>query len=251
MRVNLPGRKLAWLLVVSAALALSNWSLAYVAQRWGVPRGLAYIVSAVFDGVALLCADLALKAARNGDSTAGPGAFLLIFGALSAWFNSYHAALAGLPWPGRVFYAVPPVAALVAVELQLRHDRRGALRERGRIAAPLPAFGMATWCNKPLASYHAQRAVMAYRLKGKLSANTGARPPAGGRAEPRPERAARQPVTGTRVRATDADRAALVVKLRNDAAAGLPISVNKVADRHGATRWTAAEAIRELNGSAT
>jgi hypothetical protein len=168
-------RKTAWLIVVGIALLLSNWSLAYVGRSWGVPWQLAVGVSAVFDGVALLCADLALTAARRGDSTFGPSAFLLAFGGASAYFNGYHAILAGLPLAAEVFFAVPPVAALVAVELQLRSDRRQALREAGRIADPLPAFGGATWLNMPYPAWKAQRSVMKHRLTAKLRGATGQR----------------------------------------------------------------------------
>jgi len=166
-------RTAAWIAVVVVALALSNWSLAYVARSWGVPWVLGYGVSVVFDGVALLCADLALKAARQGDSTFGPGACLLIFGAASAVFNGWHARLAGLPLAASAFYAFPPMAALAVTELQLRHDRRTALRQAGRIADPLPAFGGAMWANKPVAAYQGVRQILAHRLKVKLSAAVG------------------------------------------------------------------------------
>ena len=58
-------KRAAWVLVAGFALGLSWWSLAYVARSWGVPWLLSWIVSAVFDGVALICADLALRAART------------------------------------------------------------------------------------------------------------------------------------------------------------------------------------------
>lgn len=190
-------RRLAWILVVAAALAISNWSLAYVARSWGVPGWLPWIVSAVFDGVALLCADLALKAARLGDSTFAPSAGLLIFGGASAAFNSYHAQLAGLPAAAWVFYAFPPLAALAAVELQLRHDRRSALREAGRIAEPLPAFGGATWLNLPWSTYRAQREIMAYRQTSTLAAATPVRVTAW--AEPEPEQRAELAASAARL----------------------------------------------------
>src|SRR5256885_16650405 len=102
-------RKAAWLVVVTVALVLSNISLAYVARTWGVPWQLSFAVSAVFDGVALLMADLALKAARQGDSTFAPSAFLFLFGGASAYFNGYHPPPSGRPRAGPVFYCCPPV----------------------------------------------------------------------------------------------------------------------------------------------
>jgi len=166
-------RKIAWVTVVTVALGLSNWSIAYVARRWGVPWVLSYTVSAVFDGAALLMADLALKAARLGDSTFAPSACLFLFGGASAYFNGWHAQLAGLPLAASVLFAFPPVSALAVTELQLRHDRRQALRDRGRIADPVPAFGGTTWLLKPIVSYRAVRAILKHRLAVKLRSATG------------------------------------------------------------------------------
>jgi hypothetical protein len=236
-------RQAAWVIVAGVALGLSNWSIAYVAHRWGVPRLLTYTVSAVFDGVAVLSADLALKAARLGDSTFAPSAALFVFGAASAYFNAWHARLAGLPVAAWVFYAFPPVAALAITELQLRHDRRGALREKGRIAAPLPAFGGTTWGLHPRLAYAAIREITAHRLGVKLAGATA--PVKTARTDPPPERPARR--TGP----PRVDRAELVARLLADRDAGLPVTINTVADRHSVTRWTSAQAIKQLaNGSA-
>jgi hypothetical protein len=172
MREVMTMRKTAWVGVTVIALVLSNWSLAVVAHSWGVPWALAYTVSAVFDGVALLCADLALQAARLGDSTFGPSACLILFAGASAWFNSWHAQLLSLPAAAAVFFAFPPVAAVAVTELQLRHDRRAALKEQGRIAEPLPPFGGATWFHHPKRAWGAQRSITGHRLHLKLAAAT-------------------------------------------------------------------------------
>lgn len=270
-------RRASWILVVAVAVGLSNWSLAYVAEHWGVNYRLAYAVSVVFDGVALQCADLALRAARHGDSTFAPSSFLLIFAGLSAWFNSYHAALAGLPWAARVFYATPPVAAVLVTELQLRADRRDALRARGRIADPLPAFGGATWLNLPWTTYRAQRAVMKHRQAGKLRQATEAswmdvrlpvvletaraqapdarvKAAAGGRTGPRPERPARQPrpPAGRRTRRDDPGLAAARQAIAARIAAGEKLTIRPAAREYKITPYAAEQAIKAaaLNGSA-
>lgn len=269
-------RRASWIAVVAVAVVLSNWSLAYVAEHWGVNFRLAYAVSVVFDGVALQCADLALRAARNGDSTFAPSSALLLFAGLSAWFNSYHAQLAGLPWPARIFYATPPVAAVLVTELQLRADRRDALRARGRIADPLPALGGATWLNMPWPAYRAQREVMHHRLGEKLrrgteaswmdvrlpvvvmpaAVKTPAAPKAaagGGRTEPRPERPPRPRRTPAGRRRKDdpavtAARKAIAERVH----AGEKLSSRPAALQYGITPYAANEAIKAaaLNGSA-
>lgn len=254
-------KRSAWVLVAAVALGLSNWSLAYVARSWGVPWVLSLPVSAVFDGVALICAGLALRAARHGDSTFGPSGCLVIFGGASAWFNSWHAHLAGYPLAAAVFYAFPPLAALVVTELELRADRREALRTAGRIAAPLPAFGGATWVNLPWPAYCAWRKVMRHRLDEKLAAEVKRpvqRVAAGGAgaqgAGPARQLPSRSPVTrGQRTRLDNGQMAALVAQVREDAAAGLEVSKRKVAARHAVSEHHAQRAVAlagTLNGSA-
>jgi Protein of unknown function (DUF2637) len=269
-------RRASWIGVVAVAVVLSNWSLAYVAEHWGVNYRLAYAVSVVFDGVALQCADLALRAARNGDSTFAPSSALLVFAGLSAWFNSYHAQLAGLPWPARVFYATPPVAAVLVTELQLRADRRDALRARGRIADPLPAIGGATWLNMPWPAYAAQRKVMHHRLAEKLRRGTEAswmdvrlpavikpaavktpavtKAAAGGKTEPEPERLPRPPRTpaGRRTRQEDPAVAAARKAISERVHAGEKLTIRPAAREYGITPYAAEQAIKAaaLNGSA-
>lgn len=252
-------KRSAWVLVAAVALGLSNWSLAYVARSWGVPWILSLPVSAVFDGVALICAGLALRAAQRGDSTFGPGSCLVIFGGASAWFNSWHAHLAGYPLAAAVFYAFPPLAAVAVTELELRADRREALRAAGRIAPPLPAFGGATWANLPWSAYTAWRKVMRHRLNEKLAAEVGrpAQRAAAGGAGVQGAGPARQlarprqrPVAGKRTRLDEQEMAQLVEAVRADAAEGLPVSKRKVAARHDVSEHHAQQAVSMLNGSA-
>ena len=269
-------KRAAWVLVAAFALGLSWWSLAYVARSWGVPGPLSWVVSAVFDGVALICADLALRAARNGDSTFAPSSALVIFAALSAWFNSYHARLVGLPWPAQVFYATPPLAAIVVTELQLRHDRRAALRARGRVADPLPAFGGATWLHKPWSTYFGLRKVIAHRQRAKIEQATRVwpslpvalqpMPQARPNAVPRP--AARKTPAGSKPSLASAAsrqrdnispaahkqrrngmdperRAAVLQMMRADLAAGAQLSKRSVPDRYGVTAYHGEQLLAE------
>lgn len=137
-------RRASWLLVIGCALALSWWSLYTLAHgRYGLPTLLAAVVSAVFDGGALLTGELSLGAAQQGDSALGARAAMLAEVGASAWLNWQHAVLSGYGAPGRVLYAAPPLVAGFLAELWTRAERRAALRRAGRIAPALPPFGTA------------------------------------------------------------------------------------------------------------
>lgn len=162
--------RFAWVLVAGVALALSNWSLAFVAMHWHVVEPLAWLVSVALDGTAVICARISLDAARRGDSGLAATVTVMTFALFSAYFNSLHAQLAGDPWEARVFFALPPVAALVVLELSIRAYRRDALRAAGRIADPLPAMGAATWLNLPRSTYRGMRNLLEARQSAKLRA---------------------------------------------------------------------------------
>ncbi|WP_151898283.1 hypothetical protein [Streptomyces sp. C8S0] len=60
-------------LIGTAAAAMTAWSLYTVAHGiYGVPKLLAYLVAAVFDGAALACLYLASTATAEDRSAAGP-----------------------------------------------------------------------------------------------------------------------------------------------------------------------------------
>jgi Protein of unknown function (DUF2637) len=266
-------KRAAWVLVAGFALGLSWWSLAYVARSWGVPWALSWVVSAVFDGVALICAELALSAARLGDSTFAPASCLVVFAGLSAWFNSWHAELTGLPVPARIFYATPPLAAVVVTELQLRHDRRAALRAAGRVADPLPAFGGSTWLHKPLSTYAGLRRVIAFRQHDRIERatrvwpslpvalqpqpaarpNTAEKPaktpaarrpsPAGATARPRDTK---PPAARKRRNGMDPDeRAAVLARMRTDLSRGEVLTKRTVPGRYGVTAYHGEQLLAE------
>lgn len=153
-----------WLIVTGACLTLSAWSLYFVARHYGVPAPIAVIVSACFDGAAILSADLALRYARSSDSGTGPRLGVLAFAGLSGWLNSQHAVMVHDPSPARVLYAAPPVIAVIIFEFHTRFERRAALRNAGRVPAALPALGRWAWVLFPLRSLGTIRAIVAYRL---------------------------------------------------------------------------------------
>jgi Protein of unknown function (DUF2637) len=140
----------AWPLVVGAALAISWWSLYTLAsERYGMPPYLAAVVSTVYDGGALVLADLTQRYARTTDSGAAPRALMLALIGTSAWLNYQHATMLHYSLPGQVMFASPPVIAGALFEVEQRFAHREALRVNGRVSPALPAFGRYAWLLHP------------------------------------------------------------------------------------------------------
>jgi hypothetical protein len=142
----------AWLVVLGTALSLSWWSLDALGLHFGMPKVLAAMVSATFDGAALVAADLALRRAAVADSAVAVKLLMVITVGLSAWLNWNHAVLLGYPLVGRVLFAAPSVISGWLFELQLRSLRRARVHELGRAAPLLPAFGAIVWVFHPWAA---------------------------------------------------------------------------------------------------
>jgi hypothetical protein len=142
----------AWVVVLGTALALSWWSLDALARHYGMPPAFAAMVSATFDGAALVAADLALRRAAVADSAAAVKLLMLSAVGLSGWLNFEHAVLLGYPIAVRVLFACPSVIGGSLFELQLRSLHRARLHELGRVAAPLPRFGLMVWAFHPFAA---------------------------------------------------------------------------------------------------
>lgn len=154
----------AWVAVLGTALALSWWSLDALGRHYGVPAVLAGMVSATFDGAALVAADLAMRRAMVAD--AAVAVKVLMFGAvgLSAWLNAEHAVVLGYPIAARVLFAAPSVIAGWLFELQLRYLHRERLHALGRTAAPVPRFGFVVWLFHPWAALKRLSVMAASRL---------------------------------------------------------------------------------------
>lgn len=141
----------AWVVVVGAALAVSWWSLYSLAHsRFGMPFVLAAVVSTVFDGGALVLADLTQRYARTTDSGAAPRLLMLALIATSVWLNYQHAVMLGYSRPGEVLFSAPPAVAGLLFEVEQRYLHREALRAYGRVAPALPAFGRWAWLMHPI-----------------------------------------------------------------------------------------------------
>jgi hypothetical protein len=155
----------AWVLVLGTALALSWWSLDALARHYGMPTLLAGMVSATFDGAALVAADQALRRAVKADSAAAVKLLMVAAVALSTWLNFEHGLLLGYPMPVRIPLATPPVIAGWLFELQLRGLHRERLHELGRTTKPLPQFGFLVWAFHPFAAVRRVSQITGSRLR--------------------------------------------------------------------------------------
>jgi hypothetical protein len=142
----------AWVAVLGTALALSWWSLDALARHYGMPTPLAAMVSASFDGAALVAADLAMRRAAVADSAFAVKVLMLATVGLSAGLNYEHGMLLGYPMAVRVLFASPSVIGGSLFELQLRGLHRNRLHELGRVAQPMPRLGLVVWVFHPFAA---------------------------------------------------------------------------------------------------
>jgi Protein of unknown function (DUF2637) len=155
----------AWVAVLGTALALSWWSLDALARHYGMPSALATMVSATFDCAALVAADLAMRRASVADSAAAVKALMLATVSLSAWLNYEHGLLLHYPVAVRVLFASPAVIGGSLFELQLPSQHRTRLHELGRVADPLPRFGLLVWAFHPIAALRRLSQISASRLR--------------------------------------------------------------------------------------
>lgn len=166
------GNRFGWLLVLGATLTMSNYSLYFVARHFGTPPLFAILAGAIFDGAALLFADYSLKHARAGSSGSGPRLAVLICAGLSAFLNSQHAVILNQIPAARVFWAAPPIIAVLAYEFHIKWERRRALANAGRIPPDLPAFGKWAWLLFPIKTFRISRTIVKFRLGIVLARHT-------------------------------------------------------------------------------
>lgn len=161
--------RFSWVFVVLSAFALSNWSLFEVGRHYGFPVYLAPVLSVALDGAAIVCGDLALRYAREHSSSGLlPRFSVFLLSALSAYLNSVHATIVHLSLPGHIAYAAPPVIGTLIFELNMRFQRRTALRDAGRIAESLPVFGLPAWLLHFRAAFRSIREITLIRLNSRV-----------------------------------------------------------------------------------
>ena len=160
-----PLARWAWVAVLGTALALSWWSLDALARHYGMPPILAAMVSATFDGAALVAADLAMRRASVADSAFAVKVLMLGAVSLSAWLNYEHGALLHYPIAVRMLFASPAVIGGSLFELQLRGMHRSRLHKLERVTEPLPRFGLMVWIFHPFAALRRLSQISASRLR--------------------------------------------------------------------------------------
>jgi hypothetical protein len=163
-----------WMVVVIAALSISTWSLYWLGVHVGMPKQLAGVVSAAFDGGAIVASNLCLKWARvHGVSGFMARMAMFSFGGMSAWLNWNHAILANLPYVARFLFAAPPVIALVTIELYLRFEHRAALKRAGNLPKELPRFSKWAWLLMPRRSFGAIKFHVEREINAAMQVNGG------------------------------------------------------------------------------
>lgn len=142
---NLP-RRLARAVIYLAAASMASWSLFVVAHDiYGVPKALAVIVAAVFDGAALACLSLASDAVQESRSAAGPRLATLALAGVSVFLNVTHARHINGGLPAALLFAAPTIALLVVSDLSWAATRARVRAARGETPMTLPVFGAWGW----------------------------------------------------------------------------------------------------------
>jgi hypothetical protein len=153
-----------WLVILAAVLSMSSYSLYFVGRHIGIPVPFALIGSLCFDGSALLSSVYALRYAQIGLLGTGPRSALFMFAGASAALNAYHAVLGHEPRFAMLWWIIPPLAAVLLLEFDLRWRRRGALVAHGMIAESFRPLGRRVWTDHPIQALRTRRAVSAERL---------------------------------------------------------------------------------------
>lgn len=215
--------RLVWPLVVLAALAISWWSLYTLAHsQYGMPSYLAAVVSTVYDGGALVLADLSQRYARSQDSGAGPRFLMLALIGVSAWLNYRHATMLHYSLPGQVMFSSPPVVAGALFEIEQRFTHREALRAYGRVAPALPAFGRYAWLLHPARTAHRVWLITASRVDSVPVTVMDIYPAAATEAAPEQEEETPEPIAAPEPEPVPAD-VSLLLGAEPPAWVGLPV----------------------------
>lgn len=139
-------RHLARAVIYLAAAAMASWSLYVVAHDiYGVPKPLAVLVAAVFDGAALACLNLASEAVQESRSAAGPRLATIALAGVSVFLNITHARHIGGGVPAALLFAAPTAALLIVSDLSWAATRARVRAERGEKPMTLPVYGAWGW----------------------------------------------------------------------------------------------------------
>ncbi|PBC80136.1 hypothetical protein BX265_4972 [Streptomyces sp. TLI_235] len=182
--------RIAWhvamLIVRPAAAAMAGWSLYAVATHYGVPKLLAAVAVAVFDGVALGALYQATEAVKAGRSAAAAILATFAMAGISVRLNVEHARIIGGGLPAMLMFATPAIGLLALSALSWSATRAEARAARGESPMRLPAYGLWGWLLAP------QQAAEALQEKARTHVTSGAsatHPAASPAVRPRTDRA--------------------------------------------------------------
>ncbi|MFF1756153.1 DUF2637 domain-containing protein [Streptomyces sp. NPDC058266] len=155
---NRPGRedrptwrdRLGWRIgigiIAPAAAGMVAWSLYVVAHdMYGVPKFLAVVVAACFDGIAIACLHLAAEAVREGRSALGPRLVTLLQAGISMYLNYLHAQHINGGIGATLMFAAPTAGLLLLLDQSWAATRARHRIARGERAMRWPVFGWLGW----------------------------------------------------------------------------------------------------------
>jgi hypothetical protein len=161
-----------WLIVLVPILAISGYSLYFVATALGVPPVFAIPMSAAYDGTTLLAAEYSLRYAQAGLSGSGPRTVVRLGALLAAFIQTLHARLGHEPAGSWALWAALPILAVVVYDIHIRWERRRALAAAGvTYPAPLPSFGFITWVYFPFSTITSMRDIVEKRRAAVVAAS--------------------------------------------------------------------------------
>lgn len=159
-----------WAIILIPILAVSGYSLYFVARYLQAPWYIAIALSTCFDGVAILAADYSVRYAELGLSGGVPRTIVRLFALIGAFLQTFHARLGHEPAGSWVLWASLPIGAVLVYEMHIRWARRKALARGGHVyPAPLPSFGLMAWVLFPWTTLVKMR-VIVERRRGALVA---------------------------------------------------------------------------------
>jgi hypothetical protein len=148
-----------WAVILIPILAISWVGFYTIARDIGAPVVFAAGLSAAFDGMALFAARIGLKHRRKGFSGYLARITVVLFAALGAFVQSFHAqSYVWIHAHSWVVWSIAPIAAALAYELHLGWVHRKQLIRTGYVhPSAKSGFGPATWIMFPRETLHDYR----------------------------------------------------------------------------------------------
>ncbi|AQW55271.1 DUF2637 domain-containing protein [Streptomyces violaceusniger] len=179
---NRIGWRIGIAIIAPAAAGIVAWSLYVVAHdMYGVPRFLAALVAACFDGVALACLYLASEAVREGRSALGPRLVTLLQAAISMYLNYLHAEHINGGTGATLMFAAPTAGLLLLFDQSWAATRARHRIARGERPMRWPVFGWLGWLLAGEQAWQATKQRAVEHVTGKSSEDeptpAGAREP--------------------------------------------------------------------------